>query len=662
MSVRRHVLVVATQCDGMPHLARLDEAARALHGTLVDDRYGACAEGLPDRAGLLIGRLEQAEVERAVRAAVEYAAERGATLVVALLGHGFVPGEQPTLYLMARGSRLEEANTAVNVPALLEAAVDRRGVAGVLALIDTCNAAGAVPPVPALTAGAQRGRSRLDLLMASAVQQSAIDFAMTTGLVDVLRAGVGDAPTLGVEAVLPALRARIRSQSIVFHRYDGHAVELWLGRNPRVAVVSSRYGSYGFAQYHRAMRAALPDRPELPPVAEALDLLLAAPESPWRTWAEQVVRELYSVVRTNDLLRGPLLRHAVTHEALRRASPVELPPEFFAPGAVTEAEVVGYLALNPRVGRSGAAELVRFVFALADQAGCDLRAPELCRWVDELGLMVYANEVIAEIGDRRAPRELRLIVSLHASLTGEWPEVVKAWVMCGDEDADHADHPCEPTPAGVAAAVFAAVDQAERFAATQALPLRHVEVAAPAGLLLQWRPEEIELGIRLGLTHDVVLHWSDRFKQSPEIRRINGWLRDRLRSERPTPGRPFDWLDDDRMLEIGTLRERLKQRAFGTAIAVGCRPREPEDVLTLLLTFTPIVIWPGDTMPAGDPRADLVAAWQQLPAGFLAAYRKRWRNEPAQDALADLRAVWDDERWLEFCRRMQWRTPQEDKS
>ncbi|MGC4778637.1 hypothetical protein [Micromonospora chalcea] len=663
MSIRRHLLVVATQCHTMgPPLARLEEAAQALHVTLTDDRLGACVPGLPRESGLLVGYLDQAEIERNVRTAVEYAAEHSATLVLALLGHGFVPGENPTLYLMAQDSVQGLPNTAVNVPALLQAAVDRMGVAGVLALIDTCSAAGAVPPAPSLITGAREGRSRLDLLMASAVQQSAIDFDMTTALVDLIRAGAGDTPTLSVEAILPELRARARRQSIVFHRYDGHAEDLWLTRNPRIVAVSSRYGSYGFAQYQRVMSAALPDLAALPPVPEALDLLLAAPESPLRMRAESVVRDLYIVLRTCELLRGALLRDAVTHGALRRASPVGLPPEFFAPGALTEAEVTGYLMLNPPVGQSGAAQLVRFVFTLAEQAGRDLHAPELRRWVDELGLMVYANEVIAQISGRRAPQELRLIVSLHASLTGDWPEVIQAWVMHGDEDVDQADHPCEPSPDGVAGAVFAAVDQAERFAETRGLPLRHVEVAAPAGLLLQWRPEEIELGIRLGQTHSVMLHWSERFKQSPEIRRINRWLRDRLRSERPTWDRPFDWLDDHRMLEIGTLREQLKQRTFGIAVAVGCRPREPEEVLTLLLTFTPIVIWPGEAILAGDPRADLVAAWRELPEGFLTAYRKRWRNEPAQNVLADLRAVWDDERWLEFCRRMQWRTTQEERS
>ncbi|SCF42094.1 hypothetical protein GA0070216_11531 [Micromonospora matsumotoense] len=497
--------------------------------------------------------------------------------------------------------------------------------------------------------------------MASAVQQSAIDFNMTTALVDLVRSGTGDTLTLGVDAILPELRIRARWQSIVFHRYDGQAEDLWLSRNPRVAPVSSRYGSFGFGQYQRAMRAALPQLHALPPVAEALDLLLDAPESPQRSRAESVVRDLYSVLRTCELLRSSLLRDAVTHEALRRASPVILPPEFFAPGAFTEAEVAAYLALNPQVGQSGPAQLVRFILTLAEQAGRDLQAPELRRWVDELGLLAYANEVIAELSDRQAPRELRLIVSLHASLTGDWPEVVQAWVMHGDEDVDHADHPCEPTPDGVAIAVFSAVDEAERLADARGLPLRHVEVAAPAGLLLQWRPEEIELGIRLGLTHDVVLHWSDRFKQSPETRRINRWLRDRLRAERPTPGHPFDWLDDHRMLEIGQLRDQLKQQSFGTAVAVGCQLREPEEVLTLLLTFTPIVIWLGDPTPTGDPRADLIAAWRELPRGFLTAYRKRWRNEPTQDVLADLRAVWDDERWLDFCHRMQWRDVQEDK-
>ena len=657
MTVRRHVLVVATQCDSMPPLAMLDEAANGLAAVLTDEACGACESGLPDGRALVRGVIGQAEVEQHVRAAVEHAAQRSATLILALLGHGFVPGDQPTLYLMARESVENVPNTAVNVPALLEAAADRVGIRGIIALIDTCNAAGAIPSAPALTSGARRGRTRLDLVMASAVQQPAINFTMSAALAELLRSGLGDAPTLGADDLVPALRSRVRGQSLTLNRYDGQAGELWLGRNPRAAAAASRYGAYGYARYRTAMHDALPGLADLPPVAEALDRLVARPQSPQRARAESVVRNLFAVLPTVDLIRGPLLRDTLTTRSLRQASPVPLPEDLLGSLAPIEAEVVSFLALNPPVTRSGAAQLVRFVLTLADEAGRDLWAPEIRSWIDGLGQTVLGNEIVAELGERRQRRELRLIISLHASLTGDWPEIVKAWVIQGEEDLESRDFPCEATQAGVAEAVLDAVDYAGGVARRQQRPLQQVEVAAPAGLLLCWRPEEIKLGIRLGESHDMVLHWSDRFKQSREMRHMNRWLRERLRAEPPAE-RPFAWVDDRGRLEIGRLREEVAKHAYGTAVAMGCRPANVEAVLATLLMFTPIVIWPDRETPVGSPCADLEKAWRRLPGAFLEAYRKRWRDEQVP-TLADLRAVWDDEIWLEFCSSMQWRHQQE---
>jgi hypothetical protein len=142
---RRHVLVVASQCRNMKHLDRLREAATNLHNAFLDQDVGACEPGLPGSESLLYGELPIREIEDNVRAAIDYAAKMGATLVLALLGHGFNPGTDPTLYFMGRDSKLEVRNKAVNVVELLINAADRSGIKDVIGIIDTCSAAGALP-------------------------------------------------------------------------------------------------------------------------------------------------------------------------------------------------------------------------------------------------------------------------------------------------------------------------------------------------------------------------------------------------------------------------------------------------------------------------------------------------------------------------------------
>lgn len=655
MSVRRHVLVVGTQCRNMTRLDRLESAATDLYEVLVDPAHGACQPGLPSRSALLVGELEQGEIEAAVRGAVEHAARRSAALVLALLGHGFVPGGQTTLHLMAAGSREGVANTGVNVPALLEAAVDRINVRGVIALVDTCNAAGAMPSVPALTAGSQQGSTRLDLLMASMVGRAAVDFSMTRALVGLLRAGVGDDPTLDLDTLIADLRREVEPRVIAFHRYNGAAGDLWLSRNPRVAASARRLGSYGYARYRTIMHRAFPELSELPLVTEAVQMMGNLQDAPTRTDLE----DLLVVMRTVDLLRKPPLRDVITAQSLRRAARVPLPPDLFAPGSTTEAEVVAYLALNPPVGQSGRAQLLRLVLTLAADTGCDLDSDLIQRWIEELGLLVLANGIRRELTERRATEQVRLIVSLHASLTGDWPEVVTAWLLHGDEDVDRAQFPCSPTADGVTSAIFEAVDRAHDIAEGRGVTLRRVEVAAPTELLLSWRPEEIESGIRLGWDHDVVLHWSERLKQSGDRRRMIRSMRERLRSEQDQRT-PFSVLRAADLSDPARLHEQLRNRVLRTAVALGCRPPDAESLLTLLLTYTPIVIWPDSADPGGDPTAGLIEAWHELPSGFVAAYRERWRDPCVRHAVADLRAVWDDETWLDFCCRMQWRHDRKD--
>jgi hypothetical protein len=171
MMSRRHLLVVASQCRNMRRLQRLDEAAHSLVDAFLDATGGACDAALPDGRSLLSGELTSREITEAVETAIRHASRREATLVLALLGHGFVAGGSTRLYFMGYDSQDQVRLDAVDVQSLLLSAVDHVGINGVIGVIDTCMAAGAVPPMGDVLAGSRGGRTRLALLLAAGVDQ-----------------------------------------------------------------------------------------------------------------------------------------------------------------------------------------------------------------------------------------------------------------------------------------------------------------------------------------------------------------------------------------------------------------------------------------------------------------------------------------------------------
>ena len=212
-TVPRHLLVIASQCENMNQLTRLREAASSLCDAFLDPSVGACQPGLPSSGALLCGQLPASDIEARVREAITYASRRGATLVLALLGHGFVPGtDSSTLYLMGWDSVEGVRRRSVDVGKLLTEAVDEPGVKGVIGIVDTCALAAALPPTSALVSGAQAGQTRLSLLMASGMHQSAYDMDLSCSLAKLLGTGMAEAGSLlhmaevviGLRAMAPA--------------------------------------------------------------------------------------------------------------------------------------------------------------------------------------------------------------------------------------------------------------------------------------------------------------------------------------------------------------------------------------------------------------------------------------------------------------------------
>ncbi len=72
------------------------------------------------------------------------------------------------------------------------------------------------------------------------------------------------------------------------------------------------------------------------------------------------------------------------------------------------------------------------------------------------------------------------------------------------------------------------------------------------------------------------------------------------------------------------------------------------DLLERLLEHSPVVIWPCDHEEIMATHCTcLDEHWERLPIGFADAYRARWRG--SLEPLGELRAVWDDLDWLDFC-------------
>jgi hypothetical protein len=118
---------------------------------------------------------------------------------------------------------------------------------------------------------------------------------------------------------------------------------------------------------------------------------------------------------------------------------------------------------------------------------------------------------------------------------------------------------------------------------------------------------------------------------------------------------PVDWLDAHDAQEPDRLRNRFVTGHLRQAVGLAFRPpKDSLEVLAIALEYSPIVLWP-HTMPdmPHDRRSCLAQAWKTLPDAFPDLYR-RLRGGDESDYTAHLRAIWDDSRWLQFCRRFQY--------
>ncbi|GAA4891497.1 hypothetical protein ACFPM3_17935 [Streptomyces coeruleoprunus] len=684
MTEPRHALVIGAQCPDLGHLEELDGAARALHDALTSPWSGACEKDPLHGTTLLCGEpLTRAEVEDAVLTAALGAGRAGAVLVVALLGHGMASGTD--LYFMTGGSRAEEPATAVDVGSLLTRALNTQGVAGIIAVVDTCHAANALPDLRSVANGVRQGDTRLSLLMGSSADAPAYGLRFSRTLVKVLQEGLaGGGETLLPAEVVEAVRrdGGTAGQAIFHTEYDGVQFatgRLWLAHNPRHSAGragSALLGPLGTEELARALATSgeAPNTVASPVTGtdaalvtnvqelEALPERLASLPPPQRRWALDVVDALRTAVRTVGLLGswpGAGLTSALLRRTLAEVCPNPATPLPESSGTDLLRDAVEYLLLRaPLAGRRRTAPLAEFLAVLAGGTGVDAQDPLLRGWAAAVGAEVDLNDAFERLADRSRDMRLRLVVSLHAAVGDDWPESLAAWLLDDGVVRRHEEFDCVPDRTGVERRIGEVLRWASRLAGALDAELRRVEIAAPAPLLVHWRPEETDFGMRLGAEHEVVVRWSDRIHPPDHLWWINDRARRTLRAMDACPdGSRLDWLDEGDTGRPRELGNRLLGGPRSRAVALGHRPAHLKDLMETLLAASPIVLWPEDDTHRVPPEARgyVDAHWHLLPGEFCRAYRDRWGwcetpPPPGREHLAPLRTVWDGPEWLDFCR------------
>ncbi|MFJ9683476.1 hypothetical protein ACIRP2_36335 [Streptomyces sp. NPDC101194] len=575
---------------------------------------------------------------------------------------------------MGADSVEDATERAVNVGELLAAAANKPSIPSVLGIVDTCHAAGALPPGQDLVAGAGNGRSRLAVLMASSVHQQAVDLSFSRALADLIRKGVpGAGPLLGVGEVQRELCRSVIGQDVTVSQHDGDpfaAEPVWVSRNLRHqdADPGGLLGQLGREELAEAF-GTLPEELAFPGIPhdaksgfDSLAALKGLVQSTARDRAIVAVDCLLTSVRTVSFLRDWLggelttarLRHALralmASEHRTLASPL---PEF------TDVAILDRLAFDfPMTRNSCRPSVAEFVVRLALVAGMDLADPALHTWARSVHAQQELNDAVTKALADRGDQQLRLAVSLGSSLTGGWPEAVNAWLLQDGQLLDRQDFDCPTVDRrGAEAAIEAAAIWAEEHAEALGRRLRRLDVALPSGVLLKWRPEEAGESLRFGVQYDVVLHWSRRLAPDPVLRRIQGAVNERWEEIAACTGVPVDWLDDtdtaDRLPLQGQLRDGRYRRGIGLMHRTGL----DDQLMEMLLSYTPVLLWPqgAEGFPA-DRHDCLEPHWLTMPEGLGHAYQRRWRGEDAGH-LAELRAVWDDREWLSFCRLVRTTVP-----
>ncbi|MEW2585235.1 hypothetical protein [Streptomyces virginiae] len=693
---------MATQCDALADktLKDLVKVADELHEVLVDPDLGACRDvGVTGAALVRSGEADRAAVDTAVREAVVRAGEARAVLVLAFLGHGQSPPNSPQLYYMASNSEPGNSVMSFDVNGLIGEAVNQENLAGLIVLLDTCQAGAALPSAEALVGGFRDGQTRLSVLAAAPAQEPAYDLDFSRRIVHHVREGFREAGEfVPVARYRAALVADLPSQDPLHMEYHGVPTAadegLWLAKNTcrRPVSVPVGLGPIGTAQLDDALRswpqggadaslcvgdqqdlAALRDRAGTGDeigalrVYEVADALLLVRET-----------ELFLTMWAGQRITSYDLRRAMTElnagsEGFRK--PLTAPPGLTA-GELLRHFLEDAALHDPHGGsrRPYARALARCLVAVAHACGMDAAGEEVLKWADAHGLTVELTDAVERARRLREQESASLVISLHAALT-DWPDSLTVWLRRGDTCSNAHSIPCTPSREGVESALPEVLEWAEDLLPPD-VRLTHIDMVVRAALLAKWRPEEAEDGLyRLGVDRSVVLRWADRLFVPRHFRSMNKRARLALEACRThvldTGESPVGWMNAATSGEVAALREHCKAGLCPPAVGIGHRSGVFFDLLQTLLPYAPVLLWPdGEAGTVVEPPAGLARLWERLPADFIRAQRLRWSADlkgqhagaPNPESaelmeLSALRAAWHDLPWLDFCDSFRGRAP-----
>ncbi len=361
---------------------------------------------------------------------------------------------------------------------------------------------------------------------------------------------------------------------------------------------------------------------------------------------QAMLDDLDRALRTTAFVRD-WMRGALTTRRLRVAlieagiGSIPAPPADY--GDYLEHVALHHASTDEHAGSA----LVAFVTSVAYDAGLDVRDPDFDAWAESVLDSVRVNEVRDRAVRRRQSARWRLLLGLSGSPTGQWPESVDAWLLDGDEVRDKAVEPCAPTQQSVEGAIGELLDWAAEMLAGDVL--QRVDIAVPTSLLARWRPEETSVGSRLGLHHDVVVRWSERLNPPAHLRFALREAAARWDVIQHKGG--VDWLELAQTRDIEAVVDDMRNGRYAGGVGLRFLPERDDKLLELLLAFSPVLLWPDDNTCSWDGvERELSLHWIALPAALAHAYRNRWTSDVGAP-LAVVRAVWDDQDWLAFCRK-----------
>ena len=229
---QRRLLVIGSQCDILNRLDFLPEVAERLHALLRHPGPGGC-EGVPLEGcppGLLLDPTVEA-AKKAIKTAIKEAAEAGATLILAYIGHGEFPDEMSgDFYLMPKDATVPTADEAIDFTVHIKDCIKLlRNRGSLIVLLDTCHAGAGAWQAMKTWAQSLRGNIDFELLTATDDRATA-NAPLTRAVIELLERGDPEAPErIRCQDVHRLLRDRNRPAQHVAYNPDD--ARLSLGRN-----------------------------------------------------------------------------------------------------------------------------------------------------------------------------------------------------------------------------------------------------------------------------------------------------------------------------------------------------------------------------------------------------------------------------------------------